>query len=282
MLTGLLLGGGFLYWLGLLRAQWLLVLTGAATLLVAMNLLAKADGIDPLALPVIALAGLWAFALKQYPIRAWQIIGWTVLVIFLLALGFRVVPYFEPVTLLPPLATEPYAFRPEKLVLMLLAPPMVLMPWSQQSEARFEDRPLLVSGLIILALTGLIMGLVMAFSDTAPGFPRQAPIHLFYILAYNLLFTCVLEEAFFRGIVQPALITAFAKRVSSGKAAVLGIAAASVLFGLAHIAGGPAFIILATIAGVGYGLDYHWTGRLYYAVLVHFGFNAVRLLAFSG
>ncbi|MCB1810440.1 MAG: hypothetical protein KDK04_01775, partial [Candidatus Competibacteraceae bacterium] len=74
MLTGLLLGGGFLYWLGLLRAQWLLVLTGAATLLVAMNLLAKAGGIDPFALPVIALAGLWAFALKQYPIRAWQIV----------------------------------------------------------------------------------------------------------------------------------------------------------------------------------------------------------------
>jgi uncharacterized protein len=60
--------------------------------------------------------------------------------------------------------------------------------------------------------------------------------------------------------------------------AVLG---ASVLFGVVHLGGGIAFALLATLAGLGYGAVYYWTGRLHYAVLLHFAVNAVHLLAFA-
>jgi uncharacterized protein len=60
--------------------------------------------------------------------------------------------------------------------------------------------------------------------------------------------------------------------------AVLG---ASVLFGGVHLGGGIEFALLATLAGLGYGTVYYWTGRLHYAVLLHFAVNAVHLLAFA-
>jgi len=56
---------------------------------------------------------------------------------------------------------------------------------------------------------------------------------------------------------------------------------AAFLFGLAHFDGGIIYVMLATLAGIGYGLAYDLTGRLHYAVWVHFAVNTVRLLAFS-
>ena len=89
----------------------------------------------------------------------------------------------------------------------------------------------------------------------------------------NLLFTCVAEEAFFRGFIQQAIT----KRFNS----LIGLLLASLLFGIAHFAGGFLFVIFATLAGIGYGLTFAITGRLWVAVLVHFAFNVVHLIVFT-
>ena len=89
----------------------------------------------------------------------------------------------------------------------------------------------------------------------------------------NLLLTCIVEEAFFRGFIQQTISRRFDWR--------LGLVVASILFGLAHLSGGIMLMIFAGLAGLGYGLIFHFTQRLWCAVLGHFIFNCTHLLLFT-
>lgn len=70
----------------------------------------------------------------------------------------------------------------------------------------------------------------------------------------NLFFVSLAEEAFFRGYVQQRL-----RQKIGGVAALL---ITSVLFGLAHFPGGMMLVVFATLAGLIYGLAWHWSGRV--------------------
>jgi membrane protease YdiL (CAAX protease family) len=66
--------------------------------------------------------------------------------------------------------------------------------------------------------------------------------HWWWLFALNnLLFTCVAEEALFRGFLQQG-IAAHSRRW-------LGVLVASLLFGAAHLAGGPLLVLFAALAG---------------------------------
>jgi len=93
-----------------------------------------------------------------------------------------------------------------------------------------------------------------------------------FVLA-NLFFVSLAEEAFFRGYLQQRL-----RQKMGGVAALL---IASLLFGLAHLPGGTLLAIFAALAGVIYGLAWHWSGRLWVATAVHFLFNLTHLLFFT-
>ncbi|MCF6436703.1 CPBP family glutamic-type intramembrane protease [Pseudoalteromonas sp. MMG022] len=89
----------------------------------------------------------------------------------------------------------------------------------------------------------------------------------------NLVVTCVVEEAFFRGYIQSklsALINPYYALLIS-----------SVLFGIAHFAGGMEYMLVATLAGVLYGAVYAFTGKLYWAIITHFLINFVHLALFT-
>ncbi len=97
-------------------------------------------------------------------------------------------------------------------------------------------------------------------------------------LVTNLLFTCVTEEAFFRGFIQQQLTQAMVKwRIGAYLAALIS----AVLFGIAHVKGGPALILLATIAGLGYSYAYVTVRRVEASILTHFSLNAVHFVAFT-
>lgn len=55
----------------------------------------------------------------------------------------------------------------------------------------------------------------------------------------------------------------------------------AVAFGSAHIAGGTTHVLLATLAGIGYGAAYHLTGRVEAGILVHFLLNLSHLVLFT-
>lgn len=97
-------------------------------------------------------------------------------------------------------------------------------------------------------------------------------------LLVNLLFTCVAEEAFFRGLLQEKMAAAMQRWRGGDVTAWL---AASVLFGAAHLGGGWQAAMLATLAGLGYGYVYRSTKSIEAAILTHFAVNAVHFIGFT-
>jgi membrane protease YdiL (CAAX protease family) len=139
------------------------------------------------------------------------------------------------------------------------------------SELRELFAPTAVAAIataVVLLAIGLAVG-HLAFDPKVPSFALA-------FLAINLLFTCVAEEAFFRGFIQERLASALASRWQW-----LAVAISSALFGLAHIAGGILFASLATILGFGCAVAYSKTQRVEAPILVHFFFNATHSLVFT-
>ena len=96
--------------------------------------------------------------------------------------------------------------------------------------------------------------------------------------AVNLFFVCLSEEAVFRGFIQRELGMALrGTRAGTAIAVVVG----AVLFGLAHFGGGLSYVLLATAAGLGYGIVYRRTQSIEMAMLSHFALNATHFLLFT-
>lgn len=91
----------------------------------------------------------------------------------------------------------------------------------------------------------------------------------------NLLITCIAEEMLFRGFVQKHLLNL----TNTYKIAI--VICIGILFGLAHFAGGITYMILASVAGIGYGYAYYRSGRIESAILTHFLLNTIHFLFFT-
>jgi membrane protease YdiL (CAAX protease family) len=90
--------------------------------------------------------------------------------------------------------------------------------------------------------------------------------------------TALPEEALFRGGLQ----TWIADRLStSSRATVLSVIIAGIVFGVAHAGGGPIYVVLSIVAGIGYGWIYASTRSLAAATLAHAGLNTVHFLFFT-
>ncbi|MGI0117952.1 CPBP family intramembrane glutamic endopeptidase [Zooshikella sp. RANM57] len=108
---------------------------------------------------------------------------------------------------------------------------------------------------------------------TGLGWEPKWPEFTLVFFLVNLFFTCIAEEAFFRGFIQQRLQHVMI-HFKHGQA--LALCLTSLLFGLVHFSGGIPFVVLATLAGFGYGVIYNQTGKLSAAILVHFGLNALH------
>ncbi|WP_313382569.1 CPBP family intramembrane glutamic endopeptidase [Pantoea sp.] len=89
----------------------------------------------------------------------------------------------------------------------------------------------------------------------------------------NLFFVSLAEEALFRGYVQ--------QRLTQFISPVLALLITSALFGVMHYAGGWLLVFFAGLSGIIYGLAWMWSGRLWVAVMFHFGLNCIHLLFFT-
>jgi membrane protease YdiL (CAAX protease family) len=130
--------------------------------------------------------------------------------------------------------------------------------------------PVLAATLVVVFGAGWLSGYVRPDVKWTPLTP--------WFLAINLLFTCVTEEAFFRGFLLAGLARGMA-RWRHGTAAA--VAVSTLLFGLAHARGGAALVVLATLAGLGYAAAYLRSQRIEGAILTHFALNAVHFVAFT-
>jgi len=93
----------------------------------------------------------------------------------------------------------------------------------------------------------------------------------------NLLLVTLTEELLFRGYIQGGLARLL-KRAPFHQ--LLAIILASLIFGVSHLGAGWQWMLLAAMAGVGYGIAYRF-GGLPAAVITHFGLNLVHFSLFT-
>lgn len=126
----------------------------------------------------------------------------------------------------------------------------------------------------IVILVVMIVTFILGFVR----FDFKIPGSIFIWAITNLLFVCMAEEVFFRGFMQKNL-SMLMKNIRHGDYLALLIAA--LLFGLAHYAGGTKYVILATVAGIGYGWVYVTTKRVEGSIITHFSLNLTHFLFFT-
>ena len=155
---------------------------------------------------------------------------------------------------------------------------VVLYAVCVQPQPGTEWKRAIVATAAVALLAMIAVGVPATAAEFVLWDPKWPGILAVWVPA-NLFLTCVAEETFFRGLVQRQLGGAFCGRVPAPALAALLVAA--VAFGVAHVAGGATYVLLATLAGVGYGAAYHLTGRVEASILVHFTLNLAHLVLFT-
>jgi membrane protease YdiL (CAAX protease family) len=126
------------------------------------------------------------------------------------------------------------------------------------------------------AMTGAALALAFALGYVRfdPKLPGWWPMW-----TWSMVFlTALPEEAVFRGLLQTWLARAFR---GTPHGVLLACVAGGILFGAAHAAGGAAYVLLAAVAGIGYGWIFASTRSIGAAIAAHAGLNAVHFLFFS-
>nr|WP_286948478.1 CPBP family intramembrane glutamic endopeptidase [Pseudomonas sp. UBA6718] len=188
-----------------------------------------------------------------------------------IALAAHLLPGFQPMLLWPArqLSSDapPFALRLswDKLLLGL-----ILLAW-WLSRARPLARHGGLAALIGVATLLLVPLLAMALGVV--GWQPKWPQQLWLWLAVNLGVAVLAEELLFRAWLQPVLVA----RLGAAR----GIALTALLFGAAHLPFSPLFALVAGVAGLGYGLVFHLSGRLWPALLLHAAVNLTHLLLLS-
>lgn len=153
-----------------------------------------------------------------------------------------------------------------------------ILGFSYQLISNKSEWMLLVRQIAVKAPIVILVVIITAFILGFVRFDPKIPNSIFIWVITNLLFICMAEEAFFRGFIQKNL-SLMMKKIRYGDYFALLMAA--VLFGLAHYAGGTKYVILATVAGMGYGWIYITTKRVEGSILTHFGLNLTHFLFFT-
>lgn len=234
-------------------------------------------GIEPVALAwpaLLALAAVLARPTMAAPARA---AGHALFLILAVLLFLHWLPGYHNPLVIPRAALTPDAV-PFAMYLNLDKPlvafwvVLVAAPAMAGASARATlTAALAACAGAIVACLGLALALGVV--GWAPKWPDSGWLWLIN----NALLVTLAEEALFRGYVQERLTRAWRVRPWGATAALL---VAALLFGLAHYAGGWQWMLLAGIAGVGYGMAYRH-GGLAAAVLAHVGLNAAHYGLFT-
>jgi membrane protease YdiL (CAAX protease family) len=155
---------------------------------------------------------------------------------------------------------------------------ILLLGWCHARLRTARDWGVMLRAMLPWALGILLVMAVMAALTGYFRFDPKAPPPALLWMWANLCFTCVAEEALFRGFIQAQLQRLF-RPLAGGQWIALAIAAAA--FGLAHSNGGAMYVLLSTLAGLGYGWVYQRTRRIEASILLHFSLNTAHFFLMS-
>ncbi|PTS84072.1 CPBP family intramembrane metalloprotease [Pseudomonas sp. HMWF032] len=213
------------------------------------------------------LCALLLFADRYLPTALWAGLS------LLACIGFaaHLVPGFSAIPLWPPrqLSADaaPYALR---LSWDKLLVGVTLLAWWLGQKT--PSKPLSNSVWLTAALTLLVVPL-LALALGLVGWQPKWPDELWLWLAVNLGVAVLAEELLFRGLLQSRLV--------SWLGAGAGIGLTTLLFAAVHLPFSPLFAVVAGIAGLGYGLIFHFSGRISLAIALHGAVNLLHLLVLS-
>lgn len=232
------------------------------------------------------LAALWIAMLGAIGWIHARCTGWQrvasglVFFVFAVALGLLLLPGFPRTVLVENVVLSPgalpytlglgFAKVVTSIFILAFMVPERVLSWRELGQVLVRVAPVFLATVVAVMVLTLALGYVK-FD------PKWTPLFFTWALA-NLFFTCLSEEAFFRGFVQRELAGLGANRRVS---VVIAIAVSSLLFGLVHLGGGWKYALAATVAGVGYGIAYQRTQRIEASMAVHFGLNATHFLLFT-
>lgn len=230
-----------------------------------------------LAVISVALLLIAGFAVRQQKLALGRYLGHGLFIVLALALATHWLPGFYNGRVIEPQRftddSVPFSMylnldKPLIGFWLLLACPWIVSQRSLRITAYATALALLLSA--VLALGGaLLLGVI--------GWAPKWPEHAWLWQLNNLLLVTLVEEALFRGYIQGGLSRCF-ERLRHGE--TLALLLASLLFGLAHTGAGWQWVLLASLAGIGYGLAYRF-GGLAAAIATHFGLNLLHFGLFT-
>ncbi|WP_454255113.1 CPBP family intramembrane glutamic endopeptidase [Pseudomonas sp. Marseille-Q8238] len=200
-----------------------------------------------------------------------QWLWWLLGLVISIALAAHLVPGFLPTTLALPqrfsLDADPVTIRLswDKLLVGLTLLAWWLGQRPQHSLSLRKAWHVMIATLIVVPTLALALGLV--------AWQPKWPDGLWLWLLINLSVAVLAEELLFRAWLQPCLV----KRLGAWP----GVLLTAALFGAAHIPFSPLFALVAAVAGLGYGLAFHYSGRLHLAIVLHGAVNLTHMLLLS-
>lgn len=225
----------------------------------------------------ITLLLLAGFAVQPQNHRYARYLGHSLFVLIAIALALHYLPGFHNAQVIEPQRFSDNAV-PFSMYLNLDKPLLgfwllLACPWLIAQRA---FSPTLKTSAIALSLTALATftcAWLLGIIEWAPKWPDVVRIWLLN----NLLLVTLVEEALFRGYIQGGLSQRL-KHLPYGEH--LAVLLAATVFGLAHWGAGGQWVLLATLAGIGYGLAYRF-GGLGAAIATHFGLNLLHFGLFT-
>lgn len=230
-----------------------------------------------LALISFGLLLVAGFAVRQQQVPVARLLGHAVFIFLALSLALHWLPGFANGRAIAPLRFTDNAV-PFSMYLKLDKPLigfwlLLACPWIVAARSLRLTVFASALGLTLSAVMALGGALLFGMIAWAPKWPDQAWLWLLN----NLLLVTLVEEALFRGYIQGGLSRLF-KHLPYGEN--LALLLASLIFALAHVGAGWHWVLLAGLAGVGYGLAYRF-GGLAAAIATHFGLNLLHFSLFT-
>jgi membrane protease YdiL (CAAX protease family) len=202
----------------------------------------------------------------------------TLVIISCIALAAHVLPGFNNLQVLSnvekSINSMPFTLylnfdKPMILFALLVLYPALLISKKPITLFKAHNRSRLSALVVLVFILLFSLAILLSLIKYDP----QLPNWWWLFALNNLLLTCIIEEVFFRGFIQ--------QKLTSLINPLAGLLLTSLLFGIAHFSGGFNYVIVATLAGFLYGLIYLNTGKIWYAILLHFSFNMIHLALFT-
>lgn len=154
----------------------------------------------------------------------------------------------------------------------------LLFTWNQ----KWQDWKYSLQGIFIPICILTIILMAPALATHFIKFNFKIPSESLLYILDNLLLVSVVEEVFFRGFIQQNLKKLFIHiKCNSQISSIFAILISAIYFGFAHYHSGIIMIILAAVAGIGYGYVFKKTNRLESAILTHFTVNFIHFIFFT-